>query len=368
MTANHEDSQEKKRQPQKKYRTLVVIIQMLALACFVVALVGVGGLWFAHSPTESVGREIEIVIAPGRAFKSVSDELEKHGVISSAMGFNIMAYLTKNAGKLQVGRFVVQSNWSPIQILTHLVSGKPHFDRITIPEGLPWWEVAKRLEQAGMVRFDDFATIIHDPTFLAHWGIPFPSAEGFLFPDTYLLMRPAEQNLNSARSIANRMVDTFWRRTASLWPNMERPKPNNAELVRNMVTLGSIIEKETAVASERKRVAGVYVNRLRRRMLLQADPTIIYGIGPSFTGSILRSQLNDTTNRYNTYKHPGLPPGPICSPGLASMEAAFEPEKHDFIYFVARGDGSHVFSKNLQDHNRAVRDYRRTLRQNKNPT
>jgi UPF0755 protein len=132
-----------------------------------------------------------------------------------------------------------------------------------------------------------------------------------------------------------------------------------------LVVLASLVEKETALPAERARVAGVYANRLRLGMLLQCDPTIIYGVGPGFSGSILRSQLRNAANPYNTYKHAGLPPGPICSPGLAAFLAAALPEQHAFIYFVATGlaDGSHVFSKSSAEHNAAVRKYRARVRE-----
>jgi UPF0755 protein len=127
--------------------------------------------------------------------------------------------------------------------------------------------------------------------------------------------------------------------------------------IRDKVTLASLVEKETGVAEERHRIAGVFVNRLKRGMRLQCDPTVIYGIGPEFDGNLKRKHLNNPANKYNTYRHGGLPPGPICSPGLDSIKAALNPEEHDFLYFVSRGDGTHKFSKTLAEHNRAVRRF-----------
>ena len=140
-----------------------------------------------------------------------------------------------------------------------------------------------------------------------------------------------------------------------------RPEDIDPAALKRLIILASLVERETAVPDERARVAGVYALRMQKNMLLQCDPTIIYGVGPSFTGAIKRSQLDDAKNLYNTYIHPGLPPGPICSPGLASLKAALNPEQHDYLYFVATGtDGRHVFSKTLNEHNKAVQDYRRT--------
>lgn len=142
------------------------------------------------------------------------------------------------------------------------------------------------------------------------------------------------------------------------------PADVEPEALRRLVILASLVEKETGLPQERGRVAGVYANRMRLGMLLQCDPTIIYGVGESFTGSILRSQLADARNLYNTYQHPGLPPGPICSSGLSALQAAFTPEEHNYLYFVATGlsDGSHTFSRTLQEHNKAVQVYRARMR------
>lgn len=343
---------------------LVVVLLMLVIG---------GGLLFAgwsylHNPMQKQAVEVEVAIPPGQSFQSLSEELVRLGCLNDTKRFALLAHYQDLAGKVQTGRFMVNTGWSPLQLLQHLTSGKPILDRVTIPEGLPWWEVGQRLTLAGMVRMEDFAAVIKDPQFLRHWGIPMNTAEGFLFPDTYYIMRPLVLDRDSAKSVVGRLIDNFWRRTASLWPDHKRPGPEQAGLVRRIVTLASIVEKETAVDEERPRVAGVYYNRLREKMPLQADPTIIYGIGPDFSGDIKRSDLNNAANLYNTYKHAGLTPGPICSPGLACLRAAVTPENHDLLYFVARGDGSHTFSTNLREHNAAVRIYRFDLRQGDNPT
>ena len=146
-------------------------------------------------------------------------------------------------------------------------------------------------------------------------------------------------------------------------PLLTSPAHIAPDALKRLIILGSLVEKETAIPAERAQVAGVYANRLRAGMLLQCDPTIIYGIGETFSGRIRRSQINDAKNTYNTYQHPGLPPGPICSSGVAALEAAMFPAQHDLYYFVATGvDGGHTFSRNLEEHNRAVEAYRRNTR------
>ena len=177
----------------------------------------------------------------------------------------------------------------------------------------------------------------------------------------YLETKSAD--FRQAWRICARLVDNFWQKADQLWPNKKRPTVQN---LKEWVILASIVEKETAVSSERARVAGVYKNRLERKMLLQADPTIIYGLGPKFQGKLLYRHLDDVKNIYNTYQHPGLPPTPICSFGVESLRAAIYPEAHNFLYFVAKGgNGEHTFSKNLTEHNKAVEQYRKWTHKHK---
>ncbi|HIW79125.1 MAG TPA: endolytic transglycosylase MltG, partial [Candidatus Bilophila faecipullorum] len=352
--------------PPRPRRTLLrwlgAFLLLLLLAC------GAAG-WlaydFLHSPGSdpavSAPRDIEVAVLPGATFGTLTPDLVRLGAVRDNDKFLLLLRWMRYRNlphALKPGRFRLNTGWTPQRVIDQLVNGSPLLDRVTIPEGLPWWETGKRLEAAKMVRFEDFAKVIRDPAFLRHWGIPFDSAEGFLFPDTYLIMRPLELNEKTAKSVVGRLIDNFWRRTAPLWPDGRRPGPSGYAEVRRLVTLASIVERETAVAAERPRVAGVYANRLRIGMLLQADPTTAYGLGEGFDGNLRRRHLDDADNPYNTYKRPGLPPGPICSPGLACLRAAAQPEAHSYLYFVARGeDGSHVFSSNLTDHNRAVRAY-----------
>lgn len=344
-----------------RWRALGRAVELL----FVLGLVAAGCVawdaWhFLHTPPAAEGRDVVVNIEPGSPLSRTADLLQSAGVVADSFRFQILARTQEKGGRIQAGRFLVNTGWLPQQVLDQLVSGRALLHRVTVPEGLPWWEVGRLLEREGLCRAADFERVIHDPAFLGHGGIPFDSAEGFLYPDTYFLPRPRKLDEQAARAVAGRMVDTFWRRTASLWGEGGRPDPAT---LRRIVTLASIVEKETGLPAERARVAGVYANRLKRGMLLQADPTVIYGLGPGFSGSLRRGQLADESNPYNTYRKAGLPPGPICSPGAAALEAALAPEDHDYLYFVAGGEnGSHVFSSTLKDHNRAVRAYRNAMR------
>lgn len=337
----------------KSIQTVLLVLVVLCLA------VGGYAFWagtrFLDSAPEVQGTEVLFDVEPGTPFGRVAEQLQAKGCITNARYFTWLARYKQWDARLQAGRFALNTGWQPEMVLEQLVNGHPVLHRITLREGLTWWEVGKLLSDAGFVRAEDFTAVMFDPAFLRHYGIPFASAEGFLLPNTYLLKKADAPDMTDARRIAGRLVDTFWQKTAPLWPNDQRPK---GEELRRLVTLASIVEKETAVPAERARVAGVYTNRLKTNMLLQADPTVIYGLGPAFNGNLRRTQLNDANNLYNTYQRPGLPPGPICSPGVASLRAALQPEQHGFYYFVAKTDGGeHAFSVNLADHNRAVRQY-----------
>ena len=347
----------------KSHILLWSMLLFLVLFCGAVFFVWNDALSFLASAPERSGKNIVIDIKQGMTLQQISKMLEQSGVVTDSIRFSLLARLKSKDRSLQKGRFLVRTDWQPEKVLDMLATGKAMLFRLTLREGLAWWEVAAVLEKEGFCKASDFTSVIHDPEFLQHWSIPFDSAEGFLFPETYLLPHPETMDISAARAVANRLVDTFWQRAGKLW---EGGKPNAENLAR-LVILASIVEKETGLPSERKRVAGVYVNRLNKGMLLQADPTVIYGMGRNFSGQLLRKHLDDAENRYNTYQRQGLPPGPICSFGSSALKAAISPEAHDFLYFVATGiDKGHTFSKTLNEHNAAVQRYRQNLRKKSN--
>ena len=347
--------------PRKRRHPVLITLAVLFLAA------AAAGLWawndartFLASPPENPGRSVIVDVEPGSTLSRVADMLKKEGVVTDALRFKLLARWKDRGRTVQAGRFLVSTGWTPEKVLEMLVTGKAMLYRLTLREGLTWWETAALLEKGGFCRAVDFGSVIHDPSFLRRWGIPFASAEGFLFPETYLLPHPRELDMEAARSVAGRLVDMFWRQAGKLWQE-GRPA---ADDLRRLVTLASIVEKETGVPAERARVAGVYANRLQKGMLLQADPTVIYGMGRAFSGPLLRKHLEDSANPYNTYRHAGLPPGPICSFGMPALRAAVSPEAHEYLYFVATGrDAGHTFSRTLEEHNRAVRGYREALRE-----
>ncbi len=335
-------------------KKLINFFLLILILGIMATVVGQEAYVFLGTPAQKTSEKRFFDVEHGANLKTIATRLEEQGLVRNATYFVLLTRFSSMQNRLQAGRFSLDTAWKPEQVLKELVSGQPVLDKVTLREGLTWWQAGKALENAGFVRFEDFKKLIHDPEFLRFHGIPFANAEGFLMPDTYLLKKPEKPDYDSTKVTVSRLIDTFWRRTAHLWGDS---KPD-AKQLRYILTLASIVEKETAVADERPRVAGVYKNRLDKNIALYADPTIIYGLGERFDGNLRRSHLEDAANPYNTYRHAGLPPGPICSPGKASLEAAVRPEKHDYLYFVAITDGGrHAFSRTLTEHNNAVKDY-----------
>lgn len=287
-------------------------------------------------------------VEPGENLFTISSRLENEGLVRWGKAFRTYGRFRK--ATLQAGEFELSAGMSPRQILEVLSSGRPILYRLHFPEGLTMREVAQAVNATKLTTAKKFLAACNDRDFLQSQGINATTAEGYLFPETYFFPRIPDQD---PYPILKALLDHF-RATVAELPQSKDP----AELHR-MVILASLVEKETAVPSERGTVAGVYANRLRVGMLLQCDPTIIYGLGENFDGNLRRSHLQDPKNPYNTYIHPGLPPGPICSPGAAALQAASNPEKHDLFYFVARQDGSHHFSRSLREHTNAVIKYQR---------
>lgn len=311
--------------------------------------------WQAHAfldtAPESPGSEVVVDVRPGSTFDQVARMLVREGVITDAAKFRLLGRWEKKLGSVKAGEFRLSTGWTPDRVLAALTSGTPVLHRLSVPEGLTWWQIGRIVERSGLATFESFERAVHDKELLAEYDIPSDNAEGYLFPETYHLPRPRG---GDARPIVRAMLAAFWEQAGDrVWPG-GRPAPEELDRI---VTLASMVEKETADVTERERIAGVYANRLRIGMLMQCDPTVIYGLGTAFDGNLTKAHLRDKSNPYNTYRRRGLPPGPICSPGYGALAAAKNPEKHKFLYFVAKGDGSHAFSRTLVEHNAAVRKY-----------
>ncbi len=310
-------------------------------------------------PIQSPGIEKIIKIESGQSFTDIAHSLYQKGLIDHPNRFILVGKIFGKTQEIKAGHFKVNSGWSRMKLLQTLIRGQEILYKLQIPEGLTWWETARRVEQSGLATFKDFKQAVHNQTILNKYNIPGQTAEGYLFPETYSLPNSTKDN---ALTVLNSFIQEFRNRTRNtIW---EKDLPSPDERYRTLI-LASLVEKEAALPKERRRIAGVFKNRLERDMRLQCDPTIIYGLGPKFNGNLQKKDLQDRSNHYNTYVHPGLPPGPICSPGLGSIKAASDPEDHNYLYFVAKGDGSHKFSQTLQGHNQAVQKYQ--IRSSKDP-
>jgi UPF0755 protein len=233
------------------------------------------------------------------------------------------------------------------EILHRLHSGSVVLYSVTIPEGLTLADISEILEKKGFLKKERFFSLVLDPELLNKYRIPSDTAEGYLFPETYHFPRGA-----SGREIVEHMLKTFQKK---VYPLFHRYGPERGLTLHEIVTLASLIEKETSVSEERSLVSAVFHNRLVQGMKLQADPTVIYSL-PQFDGNIRKQDLS-FDSPYNTYVYPGLPPGPISNAGLDSIRAALRPAEVDYLYFVARNNGTHEFSLDLKSHLRAVEKY-----------
>lgn len=317
------------------------------LIAFMIALL----VYSDYSVTVATREPLVIQVRPGETLRQVANRLAADGIVRGPRLLTALGVLRGDSGNIQAGEYVVQGQVSPGELLDYFVSGRARYVSFTVPEGLSIAEIAARLETQGLGRAEAFLQRVRDPAFIAAQGLPFeeppPTLEGFLFPETYFF----HSGVSESRLI-EAMVGEFKRQAAGL---LTEQAAQVGLSPYEVLILASIVEKETAVPEERRLVAAVFHNRLRARMRLASDPTVIYGLG-DFDGNLKRVHLL-TETPYNTYKISGLPPTPIANPGLASIQATVDPADVDYLFFVSRGDGTHVFTKDYKSHRRAVWKY-----------
>jgi len=322
----------------------VLVIAVLAVLAF--------GAWVtkdiqAHGPDS--GRRVRITIGEGVGFAAATRELNARGLLPRPWTLKLYARVTGDDRRIQSGTYQFVEGTPPIDILHALVRGDILAYSVTIPEGFNLWQVAGAFDSVGVDSSTMLASVT-DATLARAFDIPASTLEGYLFPDTYRV--PFGSN-------ARQLVEQMLARARSAWSDDHERRAREIGMSRHQVlTLASIVEAEARVSDERPMIAAVYHNRLRKRMRLEADPTVAYAMG-GFRGRLYYKDLA-IDSPYNTYRHAGLPPGPICNPGEASIRATLHPaEGVEALYFVARGDGRHVFSKTLREHSAAVREARR---------
>ncbi len=323
------------------------------MSAFVISVsAAMGWLWYTDyldTPVNGTGTRT-VYIPFGSGVRQIKDTLAKEGVIKDDIRFLLMSRYQNRYKKLKAGEYQFQLPITPKEVFTIIESGKVVQHRITIPEGLTVKQIATIIAGGNYIKRDKFINLCTDQEFIKSLGLDVSSLEGYLYPDTYLLTR---EKL-SARAIITMMVKRF----QDVWSEVSQGGKKVLDFDRHqIVTLASIVEKETGAAHERPLIAGVFLNRLEKKMRLQSDPTVIYGI-KDFDGNIRKKDLR-TPTPYNTYTLPALPAGPICNPGKEALKAVFQPQQSNYLYFVSRNDGTHVFSTNLKDHNRAVRTYQK---------
>jgi UPF0755 protein len=326
----------------------VKILRTAVLSIFL-ALAVLAGLFFYniyYSRSASGAYPTEVRVESGDSFATVTRKLREQQVISNGLFFSLWARFNGSEKKVHQGLYRFESSVAPWEVLERLVSGKGIFFSVTIPEGLTIKEIADLLDKMQIADREKFLAAATDTNVLGALGLADHGLEGYLFPSTYHFI-PATPE----RDIINTMAEQFRKSSQPLLAKAGSSQLNTHELL----TLASIVEKETGVEAERGLVAAVFFNRLKRQMPLQSDPTVIYGL-KNFTGNLTKKDLRDD-NPYNTYRISALPPGPICNPSLSSIKAVLNPPDLPYLYFVSKNDGSHVFSETIEEHNQAVKTY-----------
>jgi UPF0755 protein len=315
-----------------------------------IVLLGAVALWmvqFADRPLQMRGDQVELTVPRGASMREVARRVADSGVDINPTAFYWMARIGGHAGQIKAGSYALQRGITPRQLIDKFVRGDVIVLTVALIEGWTFRQVRAAL--AAHPDLEHAADGMSDEQILRHIGAAESHPEGLFFPDTYGFHRGDSDLdvLQQAHAQMRRHLDAAWE---ARQPGLPFKTPYEA------LTLASIVEKETGLESDRPMIASVFVNRLRAGMLLQTDPTVIYGLGERFDGNLRRRDLTSDTP-YNTYTRPGLPPTPISMPGLAAIRAVLDPPDSKFYYFVARGDGSSEFSRNLAEHNRAVRRF-----------
>jgi UPF0755 protein len=328
---------------------LRALLKLFLLACVA------GGLWLAWTLTFPLRPATQqfVLLRPGYSTRRIASELQNAGVIRNAHTFLLWHYLHPQRS-LKAGEYMFDKDATARQVHDRLVRGDVYKREVLVPEGFTIFEIAQAVQDAGLGPAGDFLQAAKTHTALiADIDPGATSLEGYLFPATYEFTRT-----QSAEDLVAAMVKQFREVAQQIGLTAETQGTN----LPRIVTLASIIEKETAVAEERPLVASVYNNRMAKHIALQADPSIIYGelVQGTYQGALHHADVVEDSP-YNTYKHPGLPPGPIANPGKSSLEAALHPATSDYFYFVADGSGHHKFAHDLEEHNRNVAAYRKVM-------
>ncbi len=321
-------------------KKIPIAIHFVALCFLGVAVF----LNFVRTPLDNKNTLMVVEIPRGSSFSKISEILYEAGLVRHRIAFHLFAKLKDAPRRIRAGEYELTSSMSPAIILDKLVRGEIKGYRVAVPEGFGMRQIAAALSSQKLANEKEFIRLCTDRNFLSSLRITAKTAEGYLFPETYVLTRTMNEE-----EIISLMVEQFWKR---ITPEMLRRAEEIGFTLDQILIVASMIEKEAKIKEEKPVIAAVFYNRLRNSMRLQSDPTAVYGL-PGFSGMITGEHVRKSTP-YNTYQIDGLPPGPIASPGLDSILAALYPAQVDYLYFVSKNDGSHQFSTNLARHNAAV--------------
>jgi len=297
------------------------------------------------------GPDADFLISPSENFSSINARLSKQQLIKSARLFHRYSQIKGVMTKFKAGHYIIRHNSNLLDVFNTLIYERSAAMLFTVPEGRNMFEIAKMLEENKITSYSDFITLARDKQFLKELGInDADSVEGYLYPETY----DFSPNL-PAKAVIKTMVNQFKKKTADIDMTIGHLTP------RQVLILASMVEKETGDKKERPMIAGVFLNRLQKKMRLQSDPTTIYGVYEKYKGNLTKKDLLAPTD-YNTYTLSALPIGPICNPGIDAIKAVLRPEMHHYLYFVSMNDGTHVFSETYEQHEAAVQKWQRTVK------
>ncbi|HUQ87221.1 MAG TPA: endolytic transglycosylase MltG [Vicinamibacterales bacterium] len=328
------------------------IKRLLLLFVLVAVILGAGGFWVYRQIIEPYrgydGAEVFVDIPAGSGPGRIADKLVEAHVVRDPMTFRAALFISGRARALKAGEYRFNAPMHALDVIDKIARGDVYKRLLTFREGLTIADMAQVFEEKGFGKAAEFQKAAANAKLINDLDPAAPDLEGYLFPETYSLPRDTP-----ATVVVEQMVAGFKK---AFTPEMRTAAEAEGFSVRQLVTLASLVEKETAAGDERPMVAAVYRNRVKIRMPMQADPTVIYALQKAgqYHGNLTREHLRETDSPYNTYRYPGLPPGPIAAPGLASLQAAAKPADVDYLYFVSKNDGTHVFASNLEEHNRNV--------------
>jgi len=328
----------------------MLLIKRLLLLLFISAALAAGYLaYYANRPLTLPSLPLEFSIQPGSSLKSAAHQMRQAGVLSNDLAFVFLVRVLGKTAQIKAGEYELKATLTTFQLLDMISKGRVSQRELSVIEGWSFNQLRAALNANPNIRHDSVA--LSEAEIMQHIGAKEAFAEGLFFPDTYYFSKGS-----SDLDLLSRAYQTMQTRLSESWENREQDLP--LESSYQALTLASIVEKETGHSKDRDMIAGVFINRLHKGMLLQTDPTVIYGMGEQFDGNLRkRDLLTDTL--YNTYTRAGLPPTPIALPGLAALQATLHPAQTDALFFVARGDGTSEFSVTLRQHNNAVNRYQK---------